>query len=105
MTPREFLILVLALWALLFWSGEADAGDIVLTLGVGNNTNLSGSSIPWEDGDGTGTFLRLGYEAEFDGAAIGAHWVHLSQYEVGPPWNDDPESSVDHFGVYVEFRW
>lgn len=32
----------------------------------------------------------------------GFNWDHVSQLDVGPPWNDDPESSVDHLGVHVE---
>lgn len=35
----------------------------------------------------------------------GVGWTHFSHLDVGPPWNDKPESFVDHFGFKLEARW
>ena len=34
---------------------------------------------------------------------VGVQWVHLSNLDAGPPFNDDYEDHVDHAGVVVEF--
>ena len=36
---------------------------------------------------------------------VGTNWTHVSQVNVGPPFNDKMESSVDHLGIHAEIRW
>lgn len=89
----------LVLASLLLISSNTFAGEIFAELGVGNNTNLTGSSVPWDDGGGTGCMLKVYYQT--GGWIMG--WTHLSQCDVGPPFNFKDESSVDHIGI--AYRW
>lgn len=90
---------------LLVFSGTLSAGGLSLSIGVGSNTNLTGASIPWDDGNGVGAYLQLEYERPINSSfSLVGHWVHLSQWDIGPPFNDDSESSVDYFGVAIKWK-
>lgn len=72
---------------------------VYFELGAGKNQTTFGNSDKWEDGDGTGGYFSFRYETN-----IGVcHWVHLSQWDIGPPFNDKQESSVNHYGCAL--RW
>lgn len=90
---------------LLTISLPASADYWFIGIGVGDNSNATGCSVCWEDQDGLGGVLVVGREWTLaPELAVRAHWLHLSQYDVGPPFNDKDESSVDHFGIYLEYR-
>lgn len=79
---------------------------LYIELGTGFNRNLTGCSDCWDDAgaDMFGAYLRGGYDWHVAGnTTVGVHWIHLSQWFEGPPFSDQPESSVDHIGIYV--RW
>lgn len=92
-------------------SNQAQADEFAgtyLTVGVGNNTNFTGASIPWHDADATGAYFNLAYIGDkksylLNGRPV-VQWMHLSQIESGPPFNEDRESSVDHLGLAVTWR-
>lgn len=73
-------------------------------VGVGKNANLTGCSDCWEDGGSPGAYFALRREQHMAG---NTYWffqyVHLSNWLAGPPFNDKPETSVDHIGA--GFRW
>lgn len=49
----------------------------------------------------------VGYAIDSANAAelwVGGNWDHVSHVDVGPPFNDDDESSVDHLGIHLEVR-
>ena len=80
--------------------------DVFVILGVGNNTSINGGSIPWEDAGGVGAVFELNYRERYKNTNFnyGARWLHVSQYDKGPPFNDINESTLDHFGVYIEYK-
>jgi hypothetical protein len=97
------LLVIIVLHAI---ANTAAADDyIYLEIGLGNNTNITGASIEWDDAGATGAWLSLGYREEYGNWYSAVHWTHVSQYEAGPPWNDDDESSLDHFGVKFGYMW
>ena len=71
---------------------------VYFELGAGKNKTFSKNN-KWEDGNGTGSYFSFRYEAD-----VGVcHWTHLSQWDVGKPFNDKAELSVNHLGC--AFRW
>ncbi len=98
--------LILAFVAGFMFGSVVLASEFSVTLGAGWNGNISGSSIPWENGGGVGFYGQLAYEHELsDQSVLLTHWTHLSQIDVGPPWNDRDESSVDHLGVAIKWTF
>lgn len=82
--------------------------DTYVELGAGYNRNLTGCSSCWDDaGAGPfGAYLRLGSDWDVaESVAVGVHWIHLSQWFEGPPFNQDVETSVDHLGIYVRYTF
>ena len=98
--------LILAFVAGFMFGSVVLAGEFSVTLGAGWNGNLTGASIPWNDGGGIGGYGQLAYEHELsDTSSLIAHWTHISQWDVGKPFNDDSESSVDHLGVAIKWTF
>ena len=80
------------------------ADGLSLSIGAGWNTNFTGDSIAWEDGGGVGAYLQVEYVVALSPTfSLTSHWIHLSQWDVGAPFNNQAESSVDHIGV--AFKW
>lgn len=111
MKPVYYALLVAAFIAA-FAYGYAHASThsdrhCYVGLSIGDNNNATGASVEWDDGGAVlGSRLYAGCTWHItDGWWWGVNWDHLSQPDVGPPVNNDPESSVDHFGVNIEYRW
>ena len=90
---------------LIMFSGTVEAGTFSLEIGAGFNTNIGGAAIPWDDGGGLGGYGRLAYEHDLGNSTVIYHWIHLSQWNVGAPFNDKQESSVDHLGIALRWEW
>ncbi len=107
MKPKTTGLVWWLVWFCVFVTGlsmvmdTTRAGEgVFIELGVGNNTNLTGCSVCWDDGGGTGAHLAVGYTFPIrHNVSLDLHWSHFSQWEVGAPFNDKHESSVDHIGV------
>lgn len=92
---------------LLLSVSTVSADYLFINIGAGNNTNLTGASIPWDDAGGVGCAFTLGYVTPVKGSKnlhFGTRWLHISQCDQGAPFNDNPESSVDHIGIFLEYR-
>ena len=97
-------LICFTLAAISTYSTFAQAGETSVTIGAGWNGNIGGSSVPWDNGGGVGAYFQFAHEWDLgENASWLVHWTHLSQYDVGKPFNDDIESSVDHLGV--AFKW
>lgn len=91
-------------------------GVTYIEIGTGFNDSAlnkiigGAESHRWDDG-GAGPFgatIEVGREWDVprnDNLKVKCRWLHVSQWTVGPPWNDKAESSLDHFGcaARVEF--
>jgi hypothetical protein len=83
---------------------EARELKTYIEIGGGVNTNITGSSMPWEDRNslgcmfGTGLLYNINKSSEIDFA-----YRHYSQCFIGPPFNTDSESSLDSF--YITYRY
>ena len=99
MTPlTKILISILVVTLLLIvqlWIEVATACEgIHLEIGAGKNGNWTGSSIPWDDGGGVGAYGSIRWEWKY---AV-CQGLHISQWDIGPPFNGHSESSLDHLG-------
>lgn len=75
-------------------------------IGFGANENFFTDDVIWEDQDEFAGHLGLGYRARLsDRWYLDAHWSHYSQWLAGPPFDDRPESSLDHVGMALEYRF
>lgn len=81
-------------------SMSVSAGELYLETGAGTNTNLFGG-YDWDNGGGIGAYISLRYE--FDNNRFFCQMTDISQWDVGPPFNDRGESAVVHIGCAV--RW
>lgn len=97
---------LLCVLGLAMCNSTVQAGETSITIGAGWNGNLSGSSVPWDNADAVGAYFQLAHEWGLgDNASVLAHWTHISQYDAGKPFNDRPESSVDHLGVAIKWTF
>jgi len=84
-------------------------GDWYSEIGMGYNTSLfqSNDELKWKDGGSPGFYGTLRYELMLDRDRLGlvVHYTHYSNWFAGPPFNDEAESSLDHFGVAVRWKW
>lgn len=84
-------------------------GDWYSEIGMGYNTSLfqSNPRYKWEDGGSPGFYGTVRYELMLDRDRLGVvvHYTHYSNWFAGPPFNDNAESSLDHFGVAVRWKW
>lgn len=109
MKPIYFALLVAAFIAA-FAYGYAHAADdeyCYVGFGLGKNQSLTGSYQPWDDGGGTGTTLYVGCAWTMDPDRnwwYGMAYRHYSQIDVGPPWDREGESTLDHIGLWLEYR-
>lgn len=86
---------------LLLFSGSTFACDgFHVEIGAGKNGNFTGSSVPWDDGGGVAAYFGLRYYGKLGVC----QYSHYSQWEVGPPFNDAVESSLDHIGCALTFK-
>jgi hypothetical protein len=90
----------LVLLLLLPMTALADS-NTYFEIGAGNNTNITPNNTPWNDGGGVGAYFSL--RNQWDNGLF-IQWSHYSQYDVGAPFNYDPESSLDHFGIGMRFK-
>ena len=72
-----------------------------IEVGIGTNNSLINPGQDWNDGGGTGAYI--GIRREWSNG-----WViqlsHYSQWEIGPPFNNKEESSLDHIGLGYRFQ-
>jgi len=59
----------------------------------------------WDDGNGVGTHVKVRGERRFSQRTKGfCSWAHYSQIDVGRPYNNRAESSLDAFSCGVSIR-
>lgn len=117
-TNKKLWLLAVAVWAILmlvFVVAKADNAYVAAGIGAGKNGNAFRCSICWEDQNVTGSILYLRYKNRlyqfsdtgmFSGIELwwGVEVNHFSHWEVGPPFNDTHESSLDSIMAVIEFR-
>lgn len=76
-------------------------------IGVGKNLNLTGASIPWQRGGSKiGGLLAAYCDYKLkDDVFLRYGWAHISNLDAGPPFNQNDESSVDHIGVSLIWKF
>ena len=74
---------------------------LILEIGAGANGNFMLDNDSWDNADGVGGYFSLRLESD----KWLCHLTHYSQWDVGPPFNDEYESSLDHIGCAVGLRW
>lgn len=73
-------------------------------IGAGENGRIVGNDS-WNDGGGTGAKLNVGYQWELSPqVATTFNITHLSQWEIGKPFNKKDEDTVDHVGFSIIWR-
>ena len=83
---------------------STSAAETYTSLHMGSNTNITGCSVCWENGGGIGTMFRIGRrEAISSNINIDITYTHLSQINIGYPFNNRAESSVDFLGIGLEY--
>ena len=95
--------LFISIFLLVISSSVVHAGSVFVEVGAGYNANLWGQSIEnggWDNGGGVGSYISVRYETK-KGVC---HWTHLSQWDVGKPWNHTRETKADHFGCALRWR-
>jgi hypothetical protein len=99
---KEFLLILLLLLLMYILMGCAQP-QVYAGIGLGVNTQVSGSDS-WEDGDSMGGTFEIGYRGKVsDQFNAGVRWIHVSHPFVGAPFDNDSEDSVDHAGIYGEY--
>jgi len=74
-------------------------------VGAGKNTSFH-NSMEWEDADDIALTGELGLEWEHsDLVRTKCRYLHVSQWFAGPPFNNEQESSLDHFGCSAQYKW
>ncbi len=91
--------------ALIVLSGCAHDQAVYAELGAGKNMSVTNRVHEWEDSGGVGFYGALRYERPINEQfTFVGQYAHYSQWDVGPPWNNLPESSLDHVGVALRFK-
>ncbi len=83
------------------------AGIPYADIGTGINKSFTNDTYEWED-QGAAAFLgEVGIEWIHPNELMTSkcRYLHLSQINAGTPFDNRPESSVDHFGCSVGVRW
>tara|TARA_R110000851_G_C13000138_1_gene558219 strand:- start:580 stop:870 length:291 start_codon:yes stop_codon:yes gene_type:complete len=93
----KYIFIVLALFA----GPVAAESETYLEIGAGKNGNLLSCSICWHDGGGVAAYISIRNQWS-NGLFI--HLTHFSQYDVGPPFNQRAESTIDHLGIGMRWR-
>ena len=101
------IALGLLCWVAIFgiWHHANACEGVFVDLSIGKNTAISNSDT-WNDAGGSGVVFQAVYKASIsDRWDIGCQYIHASQLEAGPPFNDDGESSLDHVGCGFGFTY
>ena len=101
---------IVIIGVLLMLSAAAQADELSLEIGAGHNFSLANSGADaWNNADSTGFYGAIRYERKLSlNYTLVVHYMHVSQWLEGPPFNDKSESSLDHLGVAIKFnlmRW
>ena len=81
---------------ILIGTAEVKAGGY-FELGAGYTGSLLSMTeeTEWDNADALGAYISTGYKFESGNRLT---WVHISQWNAGPPFNNKAESSVDFIG-------
>jgi hypothetical protein len=93
----KYILIMLALFA----GSVVAESKTYFEIGAGKNGNLLSCSKCWNDGGGVGAYIAIRNEWS-NGLFIQA--AHYSQYDVGPPFNKEKESTFEHIGVGMRWR-
>lgn len=104
---RSFIIaLYLILFSMAMLTLVGCAGNPYIEIGAGVNKSLANKVNEWDDGRSPAFLGEIGVEWELsDNWHPNCKYLHVSQWFAGPPFNDISESSLDHFGCAVKYRW
>lgn len=97
------IVIMICIWS----NAKADEGYLYLYIGAGHNSG-SNSTSKWVGEDDLGGLLRFGYATRVSkkyNVWFSAGVTHVSQYDLGEPFNDKDESSLNHYGLGLEKRW
>ena len=84
---------------------ESIPGETYLEVGAGKNSSRGTEWYGWHDGGGVGFYGSLRHEIPVhERVDLVLQYSHYSQWNVGPPFNDTAESSLDHIGGAVRFK-
>lgn len=87
---------------LIVFAGPSQAEGLYLTIGAGWNGHLFAEKDEWNDGGGTGAFIAASYQWDKQSwckCRPSLNYAHISQWDVGPPFNNESEDWVDHVGI------
>lgn len=91
--------------AIVLLSGCAIDQRIYAEVGGGKNMSFTNNTHEWNDGGGTAFYGALRYERPItERIEFVGQYSHFSQWEVGPPFDNTAESSLDHVGVALRFK-
>lgn len=81
-------------------------GNTYMEVGAGSNNSWFNNEYKWRDNGGVGFYGQIRHEwpAIYSRIQHVIHYTHISQWEVGPPFNNKHESSVDHVGVSLRIK-
>jgi len=80
-------------------------GDTYVEVGAGHNSSPGTESYDWYTGGGVGFYGAIRQEIPVhERVDLVLQYSHYSQWNVGPPFNDTAESSLDHVGGAVRWR-
>lgn len=103
---------ITALWVLSGLLGpRAHGATNYLEVGAGYNGSFFAQSDAheWDDGGGVGATIEMGREwtvPKNEGRLkVKCRWLHVSQWDVGPPFNNRAESSLDHVGCAARLEF
>ena len=98
-------ILLAALILLIIWN-NAEAGFFYVKVGVGHNSSPTYSATEWIDHDEIGGRFAIGHRHQFSKHFYGdLNWTHISQYNVGKPFDDIDETASEHWYYDIEYRF
>lgn len=98
-------ILLAALILLIIWN-NAEAGFFYFKIGVGSNSSPTYSDTTWVDQNELGGRFAIGHRHQYSEHIFGdLNWSHISQWNIGAPWDDIPESASEHWYYDIEYRF
>lgn len=76
--------------------------------GYGSNDSYQNETHEWNNNNSDGCSIEVGIEhqivPDWD-LWVGGRYMHVSQCFTGIPFDDESESSLDHWGITVTKRW
>ena len=96
------------LWIIIiFGISQCEAASFFyVKVGVGKNSSPTYSATEWIDHDEIGGRFAIGHRHQFSEHFYGdLNWSHISQYNVGYPWDDIDESASEHWYYDIEYRF